>query len=406
MLAVGSAHAQTAPETAAESLPPPLTVAAVEPATDEIETIVVTGEKSSQTLQQTTTSVAVVTAARIEQENLQSLFDVLNRTANVSEAYGASGFTIRGVRDIDGTGGSPLATIYLDGSALPAQITSSSPTSMWDIAQIEVLRGPQSTIQGENALAGAIILRSQDPTMDWEARARAQFADPYDHRLAFAGGGPLISDELAFRVSVEDRNSHGFVDNTTRNTDEDALRSTLARGKLLWKPGAIPGLTARLNYLWSDYDGPYQFTYSRIDTPDYYDHRVSTANSPNDTATRSNVANLDLDYVLGDRWKLASVTAWNKIRSLRHYDGDESPENESYGMANMHFETWSQEFRANYSGERLSGLIGLYGSRRETENDTASLTNVTTPTSTISALLQSGGLSASQANQLATLYAG
>ncbi|WP_084615804.1 TonB-dependent receptor [Solimonas flava] len=370
-----------------------------------VETIIVTGEKSGRTLQHTTTSVAVVTAARIEQENLQELADVLNRTANVSQTYGSAGYTIRGIRNVDGAGGSPLATIYLDGSALPSEITGSGPTAMWDLAQVEVLRGPQSTIQGENALAGAIVLRSQDATMDWDARARAQYADPDDRRFAFAGGGPIVDDELAFRVAVERRDFDGFVDNVTRQRPEDAIDSTIARGKLRWQPRARPGLTARLNYLWSDYDGPYLYTYSRTDTPDYDGHRVSTADAPNDTATRGRIASLTLDDALDARWKLASVSAWNQIHSLRHYDGDQSPDSESYGLGDLHFETWSQELRASYGGERLSGLVGLYGSRRETRNDTASRTNVTTPTQTISSLLQGGGLPADQAESLAALYA-
>ena len=61
--------------------------------------IIVTGEKSNRTLQETTTSVAVTTPERIRQENILTIQDVYNRTANVSETYGSAGFTIRGINN-------------------------------------------------------------------------------------------------------------------------------------------------------------------------------------------------------------------------------------------------------------------------------------------------------------------
>ena len=71
----------------------------------QIETITVRGEKTDRSLQETSSSVAVTTALRIEQENLQSLDDILNRTANVSAMYGSRGFTIRGIADEAGAVG-------------------------------------------------------------------------------------------------------------------------------------------------------------------------------------------------------------------------------------------------------------------------------------------------------------
>lgn len=72
----------------------------------ELEEVVVTGEKIDRSLQDTLTSVAVATGIRIEQENLQTLQDVYNRTANVSETYGSAGFTIRGIAN-NGVSGPP-----------------------------------------------------------------------------------------------------------------------------------------------------------------------------------------------------------------------------------------------------------------------------------------------------------
>lgn len=369
----------------------------------QIETITVRGEKTDRSIQDTTSSVAVTTALKIEQENLQSLDDILNRTANVSAMYGSRGFTIRGIADEAGAS-NPLATIYLDGAALPSQIADAGPTDLWDIAQVEVMRGPQSTIQGENALAGAIVMRSAEPTMDWAAKARVQFSDPSDRRIAFAGGGPLIEDELAFRVALEKRDFDGYVHNITRNEPEDAVDALSARIKLLWTPKALPGFSARLTHLRDDSEGPYMYVYSAIDKEDYYNNRINRSDAESKTDIVTDVTTLELNYQLNDLWSVSATTAKTRSDAFRSYDNDQTEQNLAYGLTDGVFDTLSQELRLHYSGASLRALAGLYWSRREMDSMTSTLTNVVTPLPTIAAVLQGSGLDAATAQQLAALY--
>lgn len=369
----------------------------------QIETITVRGEKTDRSIQDTTSSVAVTTALKIEQENLQSLDDILNRTANVSAMYGSRGFTIRGIADEAGAS-NPLATIYLDGAALPSQIADAGPTDLWDIAQVEVMRGPQSTIQGENALAGAIVMRSAEPTMDWAAKARVQFSDPSDRRIAFAGGGPLIEDELAFRVALEKRDFDGYVHNITRNAPEDEVDALSARITLLWTPKALPGFSARLTHLRDDSEGPYMYVYSAIDQDDYYNNRINRSDAESKTDIVTDVTTLELNYQLNDVWSVSATTAKTRSDAFRSYDNDQTEQNLAYGLTDGVFDTLSQELRLHYSGDNLRALAGLYWSRREMDSMTSTLTNVVTPLSTIAAVLQGNGLDAATAQQLAALY--
>ncbi|GHH58829.1 TonB-dependent receptor [[Pseudomonas] boreopolis] len=386
-----------APSRAADVAAPPADAAT-------LDRVVVTGEKNARSLQDTASSVAVTTSARIEQETLRNLADVIGRTANVSPMYGARGFTLRGIADEAGAA-NPLATTYLDGAALPSQVSDAGPTDLWDIAQVEVFRGPQSTIQGENALAGAIVIRTEDPTFDWSGRARALLSDPSDRRLAFAGGGPLVDDELAFRVAVEDRDFEGYVRNATRNAREDALDSTMARAKLLWTPKALPGLTARLGYTRDDRQGPYMYVYSRLDLPDPLHDPVNLSDDPNTTDALSQVANLEVDYDFGGPWSLSSVTSWTDTEARRHFDGDLTAENRDYGDVEERYRSRSQELRLRYAGPRLKGLVGVYGSRRDMARRQLSRANIDTPVGTIAGVLQGAGFPAAAAAQLAGRYA-
>ena len=364
-----------------------------------IEKITVMGEKTRRSIQDTAASVDVTTALKLEQENIQSLYDILNKTPNISQMYGNRGFTIRGISN-ESSADNPLASIYVDGVPLPNQISDTGPSDLWDVAQVEVLRGPQSTIQGENALAGAVVIKTEDPTMDWSGRARAQWSDPDDKRMSVAIAGPLIEDELAFRFAADKRLFEGFTDNITHGGKEDELNSLMLRGKLLWTPTAIDGLKVLLSYTRDDRDGPYMYTYNRRDLAG----RVNTSNRDNRSDAVTELASLNVEYQLNNRWQLSSVTSYSKSDVDRIYDVDLRAEDINYGNQDSHYKVFTQELRANYQGEALSGLVGLYAAKHDNHTLLGSLTNINTPVTNIATLLQGYGLDSSSATSVANLY--
>lgn len=384
-----------------------------------VEAVVVTGEKTSRSLQQTVTSVAVTTAARIERENIQTFYDVVARTANMSETYGKTGFTIRGVSNMNvsggGTGG--LATVYVDGAALPIEAVYGGPLEMWDIGQVEVLRGPQSTLQGRNSLAGAVIITSANPTYTPQFRARVNLASGDERTFAFAAGGPIVADQLAFRAAVEKKDSDGFIYNPTLKRDIDALDSLTVRGKLLFTPTALPDLKATLTYAHSNRDAGYQFTYARIDTPEFYKHRVDLSGDPTRTKTKTDILTADVAYKISDTLTLNAIASLNTVKTDATYDLDFAAARISYGARGQHTDTASQELRLNHDGERLKGLIGLYHAKRDAQDKTTSQVNVAFPRATLVNTLTSTLLAgvpsptaaqqaaaSAQANAFANLY--
>ncbi|MFC4194777.1 TonB-dependent receptor [Novosphingobium lubricantis] len=364
------------------------------------------GEKTRRTLQETTASVGVTTAARIENEAIQTLEDVLQRTANVSLTYGNSGFTIRGIANqgVSGAGDAATATVFVDGAPIPQEILANGPTDMWDAAQVEIFRGPQSTLQGLNALAGAIHIRTQDPSMDWGAKGRIIVSSHNTRNFAIAGGGPIVPGELAFRVAAEKRKSDGEVWNVVRDEPESPQDTTMVRAKLLWTPSALPGFEARLNYMHFEGETGYSFVYSDTSVEDFFNNRESPTDTPNTSDSNVDQATLDLRLDLGSGFTLSSLTTYSNVSSVRAYDGDFSPEPLSYGSNWLSNDTITQELRLNYEDDRLSGLIGLYYYNRDQTSGSSSRTRVQTPGSTIAMLLQSGGLDAATAAYVASLY--
>lgn len=367
--------------------------------------IIVTGEKAERSLQETTTSVAVTTTERIEQENVQTIQEVYQRTANVSETYGASGFSIRGIdqRGVSGGGDGATATVFVDGAPVPQEVLSNGPTDLWDVSQVEIFRGPQSTIQGLNALAGAVHIRTQGPTFDWSLRARAEIASFDTTRFAIAGGGPIIPDELALRVSAEKRDSDGYIRNITRDEPEAPTDTTSIRGKLLWTPRALPALEARLTYHHFETEGGYVFVYTDRSVDDYFDNRTNSSDFPNSSVVDHDQVTLDLRYDLGSDFSLNALGTYSDTGYVRTYDGDFSPESTAYSDIWGSEEIFTQELRLNYEGERLSGLVGLFYNHRDRTRQSHQVTLVQTPGPTIADLL-AGSLGQETAEQVAALY--
>ncbi len=368
-----------------------------------IERIVVSGEKTSRSLLETASSVGVTTSVRIEQEQLFEFSDVIQRTANVSSLYGKSGFTIRGINNNAGAA-NPLATIYLDGAAVPSQISGNGPLDLWDISQVEVFRGPQSTLQGENALAGAVILTSTEPTADFSARARLSVANPKDQRYAFAVGGALTTDEsLLGRLSAEKRSYDGFIDNVTRNAPEDPQDNTSIRLKLLWQPLGLPDFSARLSHLEGERDGVVSWSFALRPQPGQAEF-TNLSNRPNQGVMDSRFTTLDLRLALSEHWQLNSVTARSDHHGNSEFDADLSAEDTSYGTRVEEYDNWSQEFRLHYQHGAWRLINGIYLSGRQNLNNNNTLGMVPTPLPAIAALLQDAGLDAQTAMMIAGLY--
>ncbi|MBX3484965.1 TonB-dependent receptor [Phenylobacterium sp.] len=336
-----------------------------------LEEIVVTGEKAARSIQDTPTSVAVVTTKDIADQNLIDVYDLIDRTANLNSTFGKQGFTIRGIANanVTGVGTGDLATVYLDGSPLPRAAVSSGPLDLWDLAQVEILRGPQSTLQGRNALAGAIVLKTADPTYAWTGKARVILTNQdEDRRFAAAVGGPLVADQVAFRLAAEHARADGLIENPTRNDDRAGFRdSDSIRAKLLFTPSDLPGLRVVAAYLHDEHSNG--AVYSFADVPDPWDDRTVLGNRDTEDRARSDIATFDASYRLSPAFTLASVTTWSHIRNSTVYDGDNLAADDAYGDFVQDQKIFSEELRANFDKGPLSGLVGAYYSHLDNRKD-------------------------------------
>ncbi|MCD5328254.1 TonB-dependent receptor [Chromobacterium piscinae] len=324
-----------------------------------LPTVTVTGEKINRSLKDTTTAVTVLHDA--DTGEIKSVYDAAAATPNAS----LNGAGIVNIRGVEGTGpgtgyntlvsGSrPRVSTTVDGMSESWNGQRYVDASPWDVEQIEVLRGPQSTTQGRNTMAGAIVVNTKDPTFDWEGALRAGYENR-DGKVTLAGmiSGP-ITDELAFRLTAEGLNGHGFIDYPGQMPwDGSQINHSSYRGKLLWKPSALPGLTAKLTVSHRKDRGEY-LNYVDGNYFDYQYHRLSTQARYQDSF--NNTVSTDLQYQFND--------AWTAHLLLGHSDNVSTFKDTDTPPLNMRLDEKSNtvEARLAYAPQNgwLSGMMGVY----------------------------------------------
>lgn len=328
-----------------------------ETAVDEArqDTIIVKGQKIDTALQDVAASVEVVTGLEIAREPVSNLYDIIERIPNVTSSYGGLGFSIRGIdqRGIGGSGYGQTLTIYVDDASLGNYTTFFGPLDAWDLGQVEVFRGPQSTNFGRNSLAGAIYVRTQDPSYESDFRLRMEGGEYDTYQLAVAGGGAIVDDKLAWRASAQQRSSNGFIENVFLDEPADASELTSGRFKLLWEPTDDLSILSTTSYTDNSAgeDGV---------TPTNDFRRESNYDVAGSEGTETYLQSVNATWTINDAWEVQSITAWQTTDYSRLEDYDVSPAPISSLDRKGEDTSISQELRLKYFGDRLSAVGGIY----------------------------------------------
>ena len=205
--------------------------------TDAIETVVVTADFFNATLMKSAGSITVIDEAVVLERSARHLESILNTAANVNYSKGGSRarfVQMRGVGDLEqfvDPKHFPSVGIIIDDVDMGGIANAGM---LFDISQVEFLRGPQGTRFGTNALAGSIQIRSREPSEQFEGNLSGGYGNFDSWNLGAVVSGPL-SQTLLGRIAIERNDSDGFIDNDyLGREDTNSLDETLLRGRLKW----------------------------------------------------------------------------------------------------------------------------------------------------------------------------
>lgn len=282
-----------------------------------LEEVVITARLRDEPVSQVAASVTLLTAATLQAAGQQHFADVLGLVPNLNWAAGSSRpryFQLRGIGELEQWQGAPNPSVgfLIDGVDVSGV---GMPATLFDVEQIEVLRGPQGVAYGANALAGLIAVRSRAPTERFEAQLQADAGDYGLLGLGAVVSGPLAgSIDGAYRLVAQRQRSNGFRRNRfLGRNDTNDLDETTLRGRLRLAAGE--NLTADLIAFWVDTDNGY-------DAFSIDNSRVTLSDKPGRDAQRSFGASARLDYG-GWQWAtLRSVSAVADSQIDYAFDGD------------------------------------------------------------------------------------
>jgi len=287
----------------------------VEKPSPPLEEIIVTASLREQPASELPASITVLGQETLQSAGLQHFADVLGMVPNLNWSGGTSRprfFQLRGVGELEQYQGAPnpsvgflIDDIDLSGVGMPA--------TLFDTQQVEVLRGPQGTRYGANALAGLVKIKTQDASTTRDLHAEVTGADHDTWSAGMAGGGPIGDAGSAWRLAGQTFSSDGFLHNAYLHRDDTNGRdeSTL-RGKLRW--AMAPGWRADLAALYVDIDNGFDAF-----TPD--NSRTTLSDRPGRDAQRTRGVSADVAGKLGD-YTVRSVSAYAWSDSVYSFDGD------------------------------------------------------------------------------------
>lgn len=344
----------------------------------ELPSMIISADFRPNEAQETPVSLTTIDDEVIESRGAQHLEDILNLAPNVNISSGASRgqyFQIRGIGERSEFKAplNPSVGLYIDGIDLSR---SGGAATLFDIEQVEILRGPQGTLYGANGMAGTINLRSTQPSDEFDMKFESSIAEYNTREVGVAVGGPLVEDSLLGRFSVHTHRSDGYMDNEFLGRDNTQNRDEItARGQLRWL--ATSDLTIDLNLLHLNIDNGYDaFTLDNS--------RDSQSDQPGEDSQHTNAFALKADYRASDKVQLQSTLTYSKSDLVYSYDDDWSYKTEfddslfpysGFDQYERSRENYSFEVRAlsNEGGRIFSDstdwTVGLYISDKRQKLD-------------------------------------
>lgn len=256
-----------------------------------------------------------------------------------------------------------------------------------DVEQVEVLRGPQGTLYGKNTTAGAINITTNQPTFDFESRAELTVGNLSYRQAKAAVSGPL-SDKIAARIAVATTNRRGTLYNVTTKRWINEQDNLGLRGQLLFRPNDNLDITLSGDYSTQNPEG-YGTAYVRVGRTQralnrQYDALVAAINAANpgrnyavpSTNIYDRLTDIDANLNAGNKiggaslkvkWDLGTGT-FTSVSAWRFWDWKPENDRDFTGLSIVsksqnpsQQNQYSQEFRYNYSGDKVDFVVGLFG---------------------------------------------
>ena len=374
--------------------------------------IIVTAQKREESLQDAAVAVTAIGGDRLQNQQINNLQDLQVAVPAVTfgNDFNMAKVFIRGVgANTSTTGSSTGVALHVDGvyvARAEAQLTS-----LFDLERVEVLRGPQGTLYGRNAVGGSINLISAKPSAFLEGYVRANFGN-YSHLVTEAAIGGPVTDGVRFRVAAKADQSDGYGKNPATGKDVDDSGRWMGRAHLEFDLGTTGALlltgeyfrqndsSGAVHYLAPSFPGVPRLAPLGVGGYAVKPRDLASEIQPGvDTETYSLTATLDLE--LTNSLSLTNIANFRDFQSDLYQDLDLSAVVDGFtvnGQSStvqrraIDSRQYSNELQLGYDSDLLTGVLGaFYFNEEQHPIDSLGLTR-SSGVPTNSAILQRDGV--------------
>jgi outer membrane receptor protein involved in Fe transport len=347
-----------------------------------LEEVIVTATKRAATIQDISGTVNVVTGDSLERLQTFQFRDIEQQTAGLTlsspNARNAS-IAMRGISIDPESGASGVVTVFWNGQVVRTDVAFGL---MYDMERVEILRGPQGTLQGRTSPGGAInMVTRQAGLSDASGLIQASLSDNDGINGQFAYGAPLVDGVFAMRVAgVYDTNNSNDVENITTGQDDPEDEAQSLRLSANWQ--IADSFNAKLVYQYYDRDTERPSPVAGMDTLgerptlDPTD-RVALGKTEEGATFEYDLYNLQLDWDIGDL-NFVWVTGYNDSEKDSYTENDRAnyvtnPQSLTNQNSLTKTESWSTEFRISTSdNEFWDWMVGVFYLDQDTDTTFAS----------------------------------
>ncbi|MDP5061417.1 MAG: TonB-dependent receptor, partial [Maribacter sp.] len=287
--------------------------------------------KRTESIQTTPESVTALNAEGIESAGITdvSSFSTLvpNLKFNSSQTIGLNFITVRGIPQVRG-GDAPLAFV-IDGVTIPDPSLLSQ--DLYDLALVEVVKGPQGALYGKNAIGGAINIYTKDPTNKMSNQIKLGLGNGGFKQAQFVSSGAIAKDKLFYRFSTHYKDFDGLLTNEFLNEKVDFREDINIRGQLKAKLTNNFSITGSYQYFNIDGGATYysvnptgtdgEFTGGILDPNPSDGNNVIFSDVLGTSKLTNNYGTIKMDYNLSNV-KLQSITSINRVERSTYGDLD------------------------------------------------------------------------------------
>jgi len=337
----------------------------------QLSEIIVTATRRETDLEKTPVAVTAFSAADIASQRIYNVSDIASKVPGLvflSPDHDESYLSIRGTTVGNDAAGANLGvSMFIDD--VPTTGVGDNSPDLFDLQSIEVLRGPQGTLFGQNVTGGAVIIHTLTPSFTPHASVQATYGAYNLGELRAYFTGP-ITDQLAGKLTFQGRRQDGYLNNVYLHDHTPDTHDGAVRGQLLWEPGQNWRILFGIEYR-NDTSSPRVTQIIANFQPSLF---PSLSYNPNDTNQAINatgrqrsgnaIAKIEYDASFGT---LTSISGYRHVGNHGFHSTDGSPFDTLPQMTNSADTQYTQEFRVTSNTDQrliwVGGLFGLVSSR-------------------------------------------